>query len=93
MAHNQATLGTIAPYFRFPFFHTSADVEEYLASRGIMSWGADVVPEDWTDITPKQLVKRVLSGLETTRGDGKLIRVISARAMHRRERLHYEQEA
>jgi uncharacterized DUF497 family protein len=47
----------------------------------------------WTDITPKQLVKRVLSRLETTRGDGKLIRVISARAMHRKERLHYEQEA
>jgi uncharacterized DUF497 family protein len=27
------------------------------------------------------------------RGDGKLIRVISARAMHRKERLRYEQEA
>ena len=26
------------------------------------------------------------------RGDGKLIRVISARAMHRKERLRYEQE-
>lgn len=29
----------------------------------------------------------------TLRGDGKLIRVISARAMHRKERLRYEQEA
>ena len=29
----------------------------------------------------------------TLRGDGKLTRVISARAMHRRERLRYEQEA
>jgi len=28
----------------------------------------------------------------TLRGDGKLIRVISARAMHRKERLRYEQE-
>jgi peptidoglycan-N-acetylglucosamine deacetylase len=59
-------IGVIAPYFRFPFECNSADVEEYLASRGIASWGADVVPEDWTDITPKQLVKRVLSGLETS---------------------------
>ena len=29
----------------------------------------------------------------TLRGDGKLIRVISARTMHRKERLLYEQEA
>jgi uncharacterized DUF497 family protein len=29
----------------------------------------------------------------TLRGDGKLIRVISARAMHRKERHRYEQEA
>jgi uncharacterized DUF497 family protein len=29
----------------------------------------------------------------TLRGEGRLIRVISARAMHRKERLRYEQEA
>ncbi len=29
----------------------------------------------------------------TLRRDGKLIRIISARAMHRKERLRYEQEA
>lgn len=29
----------------------------------------------------------------TLRGSGKLIRVISARTMHRKERLRYEQEA
>jgi uncharacterized protein len=29
----------------------------------------------------------------TPRGNGKLIRVISARTMHRKERLRYEQEA
>jgi hypothetical protein len=29
----------------------------------------------------------------TLRGNGNLIRVISARTMHRKERLHYEQEA
>jgi hypothetical protein len=28
----------------------------------------------------------------TLRGDGRLIRVISARTMHRKERLHYEHE-
>ena len=35
---------------------------------------------------------RLLHITFTLRGDGKLIRVISARAMHRKERLHYEQE-
>ena len=29
----------------------------------------------------------------TLRGDGRLIRVISARTMHRKERLRYEQES
>jgi uncharacterized DUF497 family protein len=29
----------------------------------------------------------------TLRGNGKLIRIISARTMHRKERLRYEQEA
>jgi uncharacterized DUF497 family protein len=31
--------------------------------------------------------------LAKLRGNGKLIRVISARSMHRKERLRYEQEA
>ena len=35
---------------------------------------------------------RLLHVSFTLRGDGKLIRVISARSMHRKERLRYEQE-
>jgi uncharacterized protein len=35
---------------------------------------------------------RLLHVSFTLRGNGKLIRVISARTMHRKERLHYEQE-
>ena len=38
-------------------------------------------------------VGRLLHVSFTLRGDGKLIRVISARSMHRKERLRYEQEA
>ncbi len=37
--------------------------------------------------------RRLLHISFTLRGDGKLIRVISARTMHRKERLRYEQEA
>ena len=36
---------------------------------------------------------RLLHTSFTLRGGGKLIRVISARTMHRKERLRYEQEA
>ena len=36
---------------------------------------------------------RLLHITFTLRGDGKLIRVISARTMHRKERLRYEREA
>jgi uncharacterized DUF497 family protein len=36
--------------------------------------------------------RRLLHISFTLRADGRLIRVISARAMHRRERLRYEQE-
>jgi uncharacterized DUF497 family protein len=36
---------------------------------------------------------RLLHVSFTLRGDGRLIRVISARMMHRKERLRYEQEA
>ena len=38
-------------------------------------------------------VGRLLHISFTLRGGGKLIRVISARTMHRKERLRYEQEA
>ena len=38
-------------------------------------------------------VMRLLHVSFTLRDDGRLIRVISARAMHRKERLRYEQEA
>jgi hypothetical protein len=38
-------------------------------------------------------VGRLLHICFTLRGNGMLIRVISARTMHRKERLRYEQEA
>ena len=38
-------------------------------------------------------VGRLLHVSFTLRSDGRLIRVISARSMHRKERLRYEQEA
>jgi peptidoglycan-N-acetylglucosamine deacetylase len=53
-----------SPFFRFPgLIHPSA-VEDYLASKGIMVWSADVVADDWRRMSPAQVVKRALTRLE-----------------------------
>jgi hypothetical protein len=50
----------------------------------------------WSKSSPTSRVKqlrRLLHISFTLRGNGKLIRLISARTMHRKKRLRYEQEA
>lgn len=54
----------LAPFFRFPGFGRTAEVEEYLASRGIMVWSADFPADDWTRISAKQVLARALDRLE-----------------------------
>jgi uncharacterized DUF497 family protein len=44
--------------------------------------------DSWSDLAPPPDLPSF-----TLRGNGKLIRVISARTMYRKERLRYEQEA
>ena len=60
-------LGSIieaAPFFRFPgLIHYSA-IEEYLASKQIMIWSADVVADDWKRISPTQVLNRAVRRLE-----------------------------
>ena len=77
-------LPALAPFFRFPFLNNSSKLEEHLISRGIASWGVDVNPEDWTDISSNQVIRRVLHGLERT-GKGIIllhdIQAVTARAL------------
>jgi peptidoglycan-N-acetylglucosamine deacetylase len=79
--HDPAAL---APFFRFPFLNNNAELGHHLASQGIMSWGADVNPEDWTNISWRQVIRRVLDGLERT-GKGVIllhdIQTVVARAL------------
>jgi peptidoglycan/xylan/chitin deacetylase (PgdA/CDA1 family) len=56
---------SLSPFFRFPFLNNSAELDEHLASRGIVSWGTDVISEDWTDISADQVVQRTLDGLKS----------------------------
>jgi peptidoglycan/xylan/chitin deacetylase (PgdA/CDA1 family) len=63
---NEALGGIVkaAPFFRFPgLIHASA-VEEYLASKEIMVWSADIVADDWKRISPAQVLNRAISRLD-----------------------------
>jgi peptidoglycan/xylan/chitin deacetylase (PgdA/CDA1 family) len=62
----------VAPFFRFPGLIHPVPVEDYLASKRIMVWSADLVADDWRRISPDQVLKRALIRLEK-RGRGILL--------------------
>ena len=71
----QAALGSdfkVAPFFRYPGLLHQANSEEYLGTRGIMAWSADVPGDDWRRIRAKDITARSISRLET-RGRGVLL--------------------
>ena len=62
----------VAPFFRIPGLLRANGVEGYLASRGIMTWSADVPADDWRRIKAQEVVKRSISRLEA-KGKGILL--------------------
>jgi len=54
----------VSPFFRFPGFHRQDLVEQYLASKGRMSWSVDVMSDDWKHIGAREIVRRVLHRLD-----------------------------
>ena len=54
----------LAPFFRVPGFLTSELTEAALASRGLMTWSADVTADDWKRISSAEIVNRAISRLE-----------------------------
>jgi peptidoglycan/xylan/chitin deacetylase (PgdA/CDA1 family) len=63
----RAALGdpeAVAPFFRSPGLLRANSVENYLASRGIMTWSADVPADDWRRISAKEVVRRTIERLE-----------------------------
>ncbi len=61
--------GTVAPFFRIPGLLRAEHVEGYLRSRGMVTWSADVVADDWKHITASEVVSRTVSRLDA-RGKG-----------------------
>jgi len=71
----QSALGdpkAVAPFFRIPGLLRQSSVEQYLASRGVMTWSVDFLADDWTHINAKEVAKRAISRVEA-RGKGILL--------------------
>jgi peptidoglycan-N-acetylglucosamine deacetylase len=71
----QSALGdpkAVAPFFRIPGLLRQSSVEQYLASRGVMTWSVDFLADDWTHINAKEIAKRAISRVEA-RGKGILL--------------------
>lgn len=64
--------GAPAPFFRAPGLALTKSTERYLTSHNLMIWSADVVADDWTNISPSQVYSRALKRLEA-RGRGILL--------------------
>jgi len=54
----------LAPFFRFPGLGRSRAIEDFLSSRGIMTWSADFPADDWTHISGAKVMARALERLE-----------------------------
>src|SRR5262249_27604872 len=48
----------VANFFRIPGLLRQEPVEEYLASRGVMTWSVDFLADDWTHIKADEIVRR-----------------------------------
>lgn len=54
----------VAPFFRVPGLLRSEQVEEYLASKGIMTWSADFLADDWRHISSARVAELAIRRLE-----------------------------
>ena len=48
----------VAPFFRIPGLLRQEPVEQYLASRGYMTWSVDFLADDWTRIKADEIARR-----------------------------------
>jgi peptidoglycan/xylan/chitin deacetylase (PgdA/CDA1 family) len=76
IAYVDAAIGdprAVAPFFRIPGFKRSNSIDNFLKSRSLVNWSADIVADDWfRGITPQQIVQRAMQRLEA-KGRGILL--------------------
>lgn len=56
------------PFFRYPGFADTPELNAWLAGRGIVVFGADLWASDWNKTTPEAELKLVMSRLKRTGG-------------------------
>ena len=62
----------LSPFFRIPGLGRTNAIENYLASKRLVTWSADVVADDWKHIKASEIVRRAMRRLEE-RGRGILL--------------------
>jgi len=75
IASVKAALGDgddVAPFFRIPGLLRSQEVDDFLASRGLMTWSANFPADDWRRISSARVVNLALTRLEA-KGKGVLL--------------------
>src|SRR6266403_17532 len=65
--HERATTTPTTPFFRFPGFESTPATLDFLQSRGIVVFGADLWASDWNPMTPKQELKLLTDRLKVAR--------------------------
>jgi peptidoglycan/xylan/chitin deacetylase (PgdA/CDA1 family) len=64
--HGVATTSPSTPFFRFPGFESTPATLNFLQSRGIAVFGADLWASDWIRMTPKQELALLIKRLKAT---------------------------
>jgi len=63
----------LSPFFRIPGLSRTSAIDSYLASKGLVTWSADVVADDWfRHVAAKTIVQRAMKRLEA-KGRGILL--------------------
>ncbi len=57
----------VAPFFRFPYLEDNSAVENYALAQGLAIWSVDFSANDWTRITPDQVLALAIERLERRR--------------------------
>lgn len=65
--HGVATTTPSTPFFRFPYFDMTPATLDFLQSRGIAVFGADLWASDWNPMTPSQQLKLLTGRIKDAR--------------------------
>ena len=62
----------LSPFFRIPGFGRTDAIDDYLASKALVTWSTDIVADDWKRIGAREIVRRAMHRLEA-KGRGILL--------------------